>query len=90
MTPDFAVEVVQRTLYLGALLAAPILVGGLVIGLLIGILQAATQVQESSLSFVPKLAVVVLITGMMAPWGIERLVTFTTQQMESLPLLARR
>ena len=56
MTPEVVMELGQQTLMMVALLAGPLLVAALAVGLLIGIFQAATQIQEMTLSFIPKLA----------------------------------
>jgi flagellar biosynthetic protein FliQ len=85
MTPESVIEFGQHALYVAMLIAAPLLLTALAIGLLIGVIQAATQINEMTLSFIPKLiamAVVALVTG---PWMLRTLVHFTRQLIEGLP-----
>lgn len=85
MTPESVIAFGQHALYVAMLIAAPLLLTALAIGLLIGVIQAATQINEMTLSFIPKLvamAVVALVTG---PWMLRTLVQFTRQLIEGLP-----
>ena len=85
MTPESVIAFGQHALYVAILVAAPLLLTALAVGLLIGVIQAATQINEMTLSFIPKLiamAVVALITG---PWMLRTLVQFTRQLIEGLP-----
>ncbi|MDE2249293.1 MAG: flagellar biosynthesis protein FliQ [Pseudomonadota bacterium] len=85
MTPASIMEFGQHALYVAMLVAAPLLLTALAVGLLIGVIQAATQINEMTLSFIPKLiamAAVALITG---PWMLRLLVQFTHQLIVSLP-----
>ena len=85
MTPESVIEFGQHALYVAMLIAAPLLLTALAVGLLIGVIQAATQINEMTLSFIPKLiamAVVALVTG---PWMLRTLVQFTRQLIEGLP-----
>ena len=65
---DQAVEIVRESLTVMLLLSAPILVAGLVIGLAVSIMQAVTQVQDQTLSFVPKIVVMALVAIFVTPW----------------------
>ena len=85
MTPESIIEFGQHALYVAILVAAPLLLTALAVGLLVGVIQAATQINEMTLSFIPKLiamATVGLITG---PWMLRTLVQFTRQLIEGLP-----
>ena len=85
MTPESVIEFGQHALYVAILVAAPLLLTALAVGLLVGVIQAATQINETTLSFIPKLiamATVGLITG---PWMLRTLVQFTRQLIEGLP-----
>ncbi|MBP1473390.1 flagellar biosynthesis protein FliQ [Frateuria edaphi] len=85
MTPESVIQFGQHALYIAILVAAPLLLTALAVGLLVGVIQAATQINEMTLSFIPKLiamAVVALITG---PWMLRTLVQFTRQLIEGLP-----
>lgn len=85
MTPESVIAFGQHALYVAMMVAAPLLLTALAVGLLIGVIQAATQINEMTLSFIPKLvamAVVGLITG---PWVLRTLVQFTHDLIEGLP-----
>jgi flagellar biosynthetic protein FliQ len=85
VTPESVIEFGQHALYVAMLVAAPLLLTALAVGLLIGVIQAATQINEMTLSFIPKLiamACVGLITG---PWMLRTLVQFTRHVIEGLP-----
>ena len=86
-TTDLILTVAREGLYLAMLLAAPILLAALAAGLVIGVLQAMTQVHEHSIGFVPKAAVVVMAVSMAAPWIGRQLVAFTTSVLELIPQL---
>ncbi len=85
MTPEFVIQMGQEALYLTVMLAAPILLSALGIGLFIGVFQAATQIQEMTLSFIPKLGAVVVTLLIAGPWMIRILVEFTVRLFENIP-----
>ncbi|MCY2929249.1 MAG: flagellar biosynthetic protein FliQ [Planctomycetota bacterium] len=84
MTPDNATDLARHALLLLLSVAAPVLVTALLTALVIGVIQAATQVQESTISFVPKLLAAALAAIVTGPWVLERLVAFG-REMFSLP-----
>ena len=77
MTPETIMTLGQRALELAVLVSAPLLLSALVIGVLISLFQAATQINEMTLSFVPKLLVLVVVLLLAGPWMLELLVDFT-------------
>ncbi len=85
MDADVVMELGRQTLWITVLLSAPILVVSLVVGLLIAMFQAATQINEMTLSFVPKLLAVALVIAWAGPWMISLLTDFTTQLMDRIP-----
>lgn len=85
MSPEAVIELAQRALWIMMLLAAPMLLSALAVGLLIGMFQAATQINEMTLSFIPKLIVVGLVLAVTGSWMIRTLVAFTRALIESLP-----
>jgi len=87
MDADTVINVGQQALEVITLLAAPILLSALAIGLLIAMFQAATQINEMTLSFVPKLMVVVLVLMMTGPWLLRVLTGYTEQLIHSIPSL---
>jgi len=85
MTPESVMDLAHGTLIVTAMVAAPLLVTALVTGLVIGMLQAATQINEATLSFIPKLillAVALFVTG---PWILKVLVDYTRDLYGSIP-----
>jgi flagellar biosynthesis protein FliQ len=87
MTPETVMTIAQRALEMTLLLAAPMLLVALAIGLLIGVFQAATQINEMTLSFIPKvlgMAAAMVIAG---PWMLKELVNYTRTLIESIPSL---
>jgi flagellar biosynthetic protein FliQ len=87
MTPETVMTIAQRALEMTLMLAAPLLLVALVVGMLVGIFQAATQINEMTLSFIPKLigmAAAMLIAG---PWMLKQLVSYTRMLIESIPSL---
>ncbi|WP_256702037.1 flagellar biosynthetic protein FliQ [Burkholderia sp. SRS-W-2-2016] len=69
------------------LIAGPVLIATLVVGLLVSVFQVVTQLQEMSLSYVPKLAVAVVVTIALAPWMLARLTGFAASLFKSIPSL---
>ena len=90
MENEFAVEVVNQAIKVTLLLSAPMLVGALVVGVLISIFQAVTQINEQTLSFIPKILVIIAALVIFSPWMMETLVTFTQDLFTSIPELIRR
>ncbi|MFC5524810.1 flagellar biosynthesis protein FliQ [Rhodanobacter ginsengisoli] len=85
MTPESIMEFGQHALYVAMLVAAPLLLTALAVGLLIGVIQAATQINEMTLSFIPKLIAMALVGLITGPWMLRVLVQFTRQLIQSLP-----
>ncbi len=77
MTEEMIVNLVYETVKIILVLGAPVLLSGLLVGLLVAIFQATTQIQEPTLAFVPKLIVVFLVLMMLGSWIIQRLVEYT-------------
>lgn len=85
MTPETVLEIGIQTMTVTGLLAAPLLLSALVVGLLIGMFQAATQINEMTLTFVPKLIVVALVIMIAGPALLNTLLDFTTQIIGRIP-----
>jgi flagellar biosynthetic protein FliQ len=86
----FAVEVVNQAVRVTLMLAAPMLIGALVVGVLVSIFQAVTQINEQTLSFIPKILVIIAALVIFSPWMMETIVTFTQDLFTSIPELIRR
>jgi flagellar biosynthetic protein FliQ len=87
MTPESVITIGQQALTLTTLLAAPMLLSALAVGLVVGMMQAATQINEMTLSFIPKLAVLVATIFIAGPWMLKLLTGYTRQLIESIPTL---
>jgi flagellar biosynthesis protein FliQ len=85
MTPENVMELAHRMLLVTSMIAAPLLLIALVTGLVIGMLQAATQINESTLSFIPKLLLLVLTLFVTGPWILRVLTDFTRDLYASIP-----
>ena len=87
MTPENVMDLAHSTLLVTAMLAAPLLLIALVTGLVIGMLQAATQINEATLSFIPKLLLLVATLFAAGPWMLRVLTEFTHDLYTSIPTL---
>lgn len=87
MDADTVVTVGRQAMEVTMLLAAPILIASLAVGLIIAMFQAATQINEMTLSFVPKLMVVAVVTMATGPWMLRQITGFTQRLVENLPYL---
>lgn len=85
MELDSIIDLGRQAAMLTLVLSAPILLTGLVVALAVGIFQAATQVQEQTLSLIPKIAAMMVATVLAGPWIIARLVEFSRQMFGTLP-----
>ncbi len=89
MNPDTVVHIGAQALRMVLLLSLPMLAVALVVGVAISLFQAVTQIQEQTLTFVPKIVAVFLVMVLAAPWLVRTMVQFTRQLMESIPGLLR-
>ena len=87
MTPENVMDLAHRMLLVTAMVAAPLLLIALITGLVIGMLQAATQINESTLSFIPKLLVLVLALFITGPWILRVLIDFTHNLYAGIPAI---
>lgn len=85
MTPEWIIHFGQHALYIGMLVAAPLLLTALLVGLLVGVIQAATQIHEMTLSFIPKLLAMAAVGLLVGPWMLRTLVQFTHDVIVGLP-----
>ncbi len=87
MTPENVMDLAHKTLLVTSLISAPLLLIALLTGLVIGMLQAATQINESTLSFIPKLLMLVLTLFVAGPWILRVLIDFTQDLYASIPAM---
>ena len=89
MTPEFVIELAKQAIILTLLLSMPMLGLGLIAGLAISVFQAVTQIQEMTLTFVPKIIAVFIGLLFAAPWMMEKLMSFTTNIITNIPMYIR-
>jgi flagellar biosynthetic protein FliQ len=89
MNPETAIEILRSLITISLLLISPIVGAAVIVGLVVSLLQAVTSIQEQTLSFVPKLLAIGLVTIFCAPWMIRQLVQFTTAFLARLPEMAQ-
>ncbi|MBX7167700.1 MAG: flagellar biosynthesis protein FliQ [Pirellulales bacterium] len=87
MSPQDVVDLVREALQISLLVSAPVLVTGLVVGLGIGLLQALTQVQEQTVSFIPKLIAMAVVCVLALPWVIGRMQEYVHDLISDIPNL---
>lgn len=87
MTPETVTTIGQQALWVTMLISAPLLLSALAVGLLVGMFQAATQINEMTMSFIPKLLVLVGALVMAGHWMLSIIVNYTRQLIEQIPAL---
>lgn len=85
MTPESVLDLGREALWITALISAPLLLTVLLVGAIIGMLQAATQINEMTLSFIPKLIALALVLVAAGPWMLHLIMDFTTRLYNSIP-----
>ncbi len=85
MTPEVVLDVGREALIVIALLSAPLLLSALAVGLIVGMIQAATQIQEMTLTFIPKLIVLALTLLIAGSWMLNLLTDFSITLIQSIP-----
>jgi len=87
MTPEVALDLFREALWLTALIVAVLVVPSLLVGLLVAMFQAATQINEQTLSFLPRLLVILLTLIFAGPWLLRELMEYTQTLIQNIPLL---
>lgn len=87
MTPETVLTQSNEALKLALMLGAPLLLTALVVGLVVGLFQAATQINEMTLSFIPKVVAMAAVLVATGPWMLGMLVDYTRRLIESIPAL---
>jgi len=87
MTTQYVLGLGRDAVMLTLMVAAPMLGFGLLVGLIVSVFQAATQIQEMTLTFIPKIVAVALALLFFLPWIVNKLVKFTTDLFNSIPML---
>ncbi|MFP5422683.1 MAG: flagellar biosynthesis protein FliQ [Gammaproteobacteria bacterium] len=87
MTPEVAVDLVRDALWLTAMIVAILVVPSLLVGLLVAMFQAATQINEQTLSFLPRLLVILVCLIVLGPWLVRELMEYTENLIMNIPML---
>ena len=87
MTPEIVMDIGRQAVEITLLLSAPLLLAALVIGLIVSVFQAATQINEQTLAFIPKLVGMFLVLLLAGPWMLQLMVEYVRRLFESIPLL---
>ena len=85
MNQDYILDLTHQSLKITALMGAPMLIGALVIGILVSLFQAVTQINEQTLSFIPKILIIGAALVIFGPWMIDTMSTFTRDLIISIP-----
>jgi flagellar biosynthesis protein FliQ len=85
MTPDHAVDLMRSALVLSLLIGAPALLTAIVVGLVISLLQAVTQLQDQTLSFVPKIIAMMVVMLYTLPWVLNEIVEYSQDVFQEIP-----
>jgi flagellar biosynthetic protein FliQ len=85
MSSGLAIELMNHAVMLALMVAAPLLVTALLVGVLISLLQALTQIQEQTLTFIPKLVALAIVFLIAMPWMVRQLVDYLAQSIDALP-----
>ncbi|MEI7429528.1 MAG: flagellar biosynthesis protein FliQ [Betaproteobacteria bacterium] len=85
MTPELVMNIGRQAIEMTLMLSGPLLLSALVIGLIISIFQAATQINEQTLSFIPKLVGTFLVLILAGPWMLQMMVDYMRRLFESIP-----
>ena len=85
MDPQQAIDLTRQAILEALMVVAPVLICGLLVALALGLLQALTQIQEQSITFVPKMVAMILVLGWSLPWIISRLVQYSHDLIAGIP-----
>jgi len=89
MTTDFVIYIAREALMTIFFILLPILGTGLIVGLAIGVFQATTQINEMTLTFVPKIILVFLVIFLLTPWLLDLIVSFTMEIFSQIPAMSK-
>ena len=87
MSADLALDLIRRAVIMALLLSAPMLLTALVVGVGVSLLQAVTQIQEQTLTFIPKLVLLAVVFVITLPWVLSQLIGYLTGILKSLPAM---
>ncbi|MFN8601873.1 MAG: flagellar biosynthesis protein FliQ [Candidatus Binatia bacterium] len=89
MTQEMVLQIGRNALEITLILAGPVLLFGLIAGLIVAVFQALTQINEMTLIFIPKIGATVLAIALFGPWMLQKLINYTTALFEAIPGVTR-
>lgn len=81
MSDEFAIDLIRNTLLIVLTIAVPLLMAGMVVGLVVSLFQSVTSIQDQTLTFVPKIIIIVVVAVVLTPWMFELLKAFTYEML---------
>lgn len=87
MTVESAIDLAREAALLTLVVGAPILISGMAVGLVVSMLQAVTQIQEQTLSFVPKIIAMILVMMLVLPWIMTQMLDYTANLIRDIPMV---
>jgi flagellar biosynthetic protein FliQ len=87
MSPGLAIELLHRAVIMCLLVSAPLLITSLLVGVVVSLIQALTQIQEQTLTFIPKLVAVAVVMMLSLPWMLRQLIEYLSHTLDLLPSL---
>jgi flagellar biosynthetic protein FliQ len=85
MGPDDAIDLARGAIWMAILIGSPVLLAGMAVGLIVGLLQALTQIQEQTIAFVPKVVAMVAVLSLTLPWLITQILQYTSELITTIP-----
>ena len=85
MGPEDAIDLARRAIWVAVLIGSPVLLTGMAVGLVVGLLQALTQIQEQTIAFVPKIVAMIAVLSLTLPWLITQILQFTREMIITIP-----
>ena len=89
MSEEIVISLGRDAIWTTVILAAPLLISALVVGLIVSVIQAVTQINEATLTFIPKMLTIVVVMVVLAPWMTQMITAYTTELFTSLPNYVR-
>lgn len=89
MTPEAVISIARDGIFMTLILSSPMLILGLLVGLMISVFQAVTSISEMTLTFIPKIVAVFMGMLFFAPWMLEKITTYTINIINSIPMFIR-
>ena len=87
MSQDVVINLVMQAITVAVKVALPLLLAGLIVGLLVSIFQAITQIQEMTLTFIPKILAAIVVMIVAGPWMLNTIITYTEQLWQGIPAI---